>query len=70
MSHVLHTPSSSGFIYRFFSGIWNGLIRVGERSAHARLAQEINNMSDQQLEAAGLTRADFVKRVMTDGYHI
>lgn len=50
--------------------IWDGLVFLGENSARARVVRQINSMSDEQLAARGLTRADVVKRVISDGYHL
>lgn len=73
MAHTAHTPhpiSAPGLISRGLRGIWNGLIFLGENSARARVVQQISDMSDAELESRGLTRADLVKRTLTDGYHL
>lgn len=63
-------PERANFILRVLKGFWNGLIAIGEASAKARSVQALNDLSDEELAARGVTRQDLVKRVFTDGYHI
>ncbi len=62
--------SAPGLISAFFRKIWDGLVFIGENSARARMVQEISWMTDEELERAGITRADLVKRVFSDSFHI
>ena len=73
MAHTLntqHSVSVTGIVTRALQWIWNGLIMMGENSARARVLHQIGQLSDAELQAIGVTRADLVKRVMSDGYHL
>ena len=70
MAHTATHFSAPGLVGAFFQKIWNGLIYIGEHSARARMAQEIAWMTDEELERAGMTRADVVKRVFCDRYYL
>ncbi|WP_227272423.1 DUF1127 domain-containing protein [Roseobacter weihaiensis] len=73
MAYTAHTPhpiSAPGLILRGLRWVWNGLIFLGENSARARVVHQISEMSDAELALRGLTRADLVKRMLTDGYHL
>lgn len=58
----------AGALGSALSWIWNGLIYLGENSAKARVLRAINDMSDEELAKRGVTRADMVRRLMSDGF--
>ena len=73
MAHTLNSHPSlniTGAVTRALQWVWNGLIILGENSARARVLHQIGQLSDAELQAIGVTRADLVKRVMSDGYHL
>ncbi|MFK7765144.1 MAG: DUF1127 domain-containing protein [Roseobacter sp.] len=69
-AHRIHPISAPGLVKNALVWIWDGLIYLGENSSRARIVHEINAMSDAELEERGLTRAEVVRRVMSDGYHL
>ncbi len=66
----IHPFSAPGLVKSALVWIWDGLIYLGENSSRARIVHEINAMTDAELEERGLTRADVVRRMMSDGYHL
>ena len=70
MAHATTHFSAPGLALSFFKSAWTMLVTIGESSARARMIRELSAMSDEELEARGLTRQDIVKRVFDDGYYI
>ncbi|MEM6887894.1 MAG: hypothetical protein AAF636_07105 [Pseudomonadota bacterium] len=64
------TINEPGLLKGVLLWVWDALVYLGENSARARVIHQINGMSDEELRARGLSRADLVKRVMSDGYHL
>ena len=65
-----HHFSLGGVIVHGLQWVWHGLIRMGENSARARLANQIGQLSETRLKELGVTRAELIKRVFSDGYHM
>ena len=64
MAHTLdHTAASAGVLTR----IWNAIVTMGENSARAQTVRMLNTVSDDQLEAMGVTRAQMVQRALSAG---
>lgn len=63
-----HVATGQNIFIRVLSKIWAGLVFLGESNSRAQLAREIADMSDEEIARKGLTRAELVRRVMTDGY--
>jgi hypothetical protein len=59
---------SLSLIKAFLSRIWDVLVFLGENSARAQKVSRINELSDAQLAARGLTRQEAVRRAFFDGY--
>ncbi len=73
MAHTaqrIHPFSAPGLIKSALTWVWDGLIYLGENSARARVVHQINAMTDAELKERGLTRADVVRRSLSDGYHL
>lgn len=70
IAHRIHPISVPGLIKSALVWFWDGLIYLGENSSRARIVHEINAMTDAELEERGLTRAEVVRRMMSDGYHL
>jgi hypothetical protein len=67
-STYVHVNHGQNIFTRALSKIWAGLVILGESNSRAQIAREICNLSDEDLEKMGLTRAELVRRVMIDGY--
>lgn len=64
MAHTLdHTAASAGVLNR----IWNAIVTMGENSARAQTVRMLNTVSDDQLDAMGVTRAQMVQRALSAG---
>lgn len=63
MAHITDHAPATGFLSR----LWEGLIALGENSARAQTLQKISTMSDEQINALGLTRAQLVQRALSAG---
>lgn len=63
MAHITDHAPADGFLSR----VWDALIRMGENSSRAQTLQKIDSMSDAQIEALGLTRAQLLNRVLSVG---
>jgi len=70
MAHITQPTHTPGFVLRVLTGIWDTLVNIGENCARARMLQEVNMFSDEELERMGLTREQLVRRVFTDGYQM
>lgn len=64
MAHTLdHSAASAGVLKR----IWNAIVTMGENSARAQTVRMLNTVSDDQLNAMGVTRAQMVQRALSAG---
>ena len=73
MAHTInatHSVKAPAYISQSLTVLWNGLVRLGENSARARLANQIGQLSETRLKELGVTRAELIKRVFSDGYHM
>ena len=73
MAHTInatHSVKAPACISQSLTVLWNGLVRLGENSARARLANQIGQLSETRLKELGVTRAELIKRVFSDGYHM
>jgi len=73
MAHTInatHSVKAPNVIAQAVTTLWNGLVYLGENSARARLANQIGQLSETRLKELGVTRAELIKRVFNDGYHM
>lgn len=69
-AHAPHAPALPKGIRNFFAGIGNGLVAYTER--HARLSEidQLNALSDKELENLGIRRENIVAHVFADNFYI
>ena len=48
--------------------IWHGMMWLGESNSRTQKLQALANLSDEDLKERGLTRAEAVRALFTDGY--
>ncbi|MCE8509422.1 DUF1127 domain-containing protein [Ruegeria pomeroyi] len=48
------------------AGIFDALVRVGEANARIRRINALSALTDTELAARGLRRADIIRRVLSD----
>ena len=65
-----HVGASTNPVARFFASIWSGMVFLAENSARARAVQQLNEMSDAELEARGVTRQDMVRKIFADKFYL
>ena len=62
MAHITDHAPAAGMLSRF----WDLLVHVGESSSRAQTVNKISAMSDDQIHALGMTRAELVRRALGD----
>ena len=53
---------------RMLDAIWHGMMWLGESNSRTQKLQALANLSDEDLKERGLTRAEAVRALFTDGY--
>jgi uncharacterized protein YjiS (DUF1127 family) len=59
-----------GLLIKPFIAIGNFLIVLGENSSRMQKVKTLNEMTDEQLAAKGLTREDIVRHVFADSMYV
>lgn len=59
-------PAAFGVVTDIFAGIFGALLQLNEASAKVRKIEALSALSDAELDARGVDRADIIRRVMSD----
>ena len=59
-------PAVFGVVADILSGIFGALLHLNEASAKVRKIEALSALSDADLSARGVERADIIRRVMSD----
>ncbi len=65
-----HIGETGNPVARFFNWIWNGLVVIAESSSRAQAVRRLNEMSDAELAARGVTREEIVRKIFADKFYV
>jgi len=73
MAHSTHAPTAPAILApfaRFFTALFDGLVRLGENNSKVRQVASLNALSDEELAARGLKREDIARHVLSGYYWV
>lgn len=65
-----HIGAPGNPVLRLLKRIWNGLIYLAENSPRAKALQKLNETSDAELAARGVTREQIVRKMFLDRFYV
>ncbi len=58
------------FLARLGQGFFNLMVRIAEADPRYKRIEELNKLSDEEIAARGLSRADLVRQVLGDRMYL